>query len=78
MGADDWDGRERRRERDDHDLLIETAAKLNTMKEALDALDDNFVYKSDFIPVRNIVYGFTGLILSAVLVALLAQVIVQK
>lgn len=40
-------------------------------------LDDTYVTKDEFNPVRNIVYGMVGLILIAVMAALIALVVIK-
>lgn len=40
-------------------------------------LDNNYVTKDDFLPVKNIVYGLTGLILTAAILALLKLIFVK-
>ena len=53
-----------------------------TLKTIYDAIQDlreevksTYVTKDEFNPVRSILYGMVGLILTAVVVAVLAQVI---
>ena len=52
------------------------------IKEKMDALDtkmnNNYVSKEEFEPVKNIVYGLVGIILIAVIGALLALVVQGK
>ena len=43
--------------------------------EKIEALPKLFVLKAEFFPVRNIVYGFVGVVLVAVIGALLGMVI---
>lgn len=38
-------------------------------------LGDSYVKKEDFTPVRNLVYGFTGLLLTGVVIALISLVV---
>lgn len=40
-----------------------------------DKLDDKYVTKDEFRPVRNVVYGMVGIILTAVILALVYLVI---
>lgn len=41
-------------------------------------LDDNFVTKIEFLPVKNIAFGMVGLILSIVATAIIASVVKAK
>ena len=41
-------------------------------------IDKTYVTKTEFKPVRAIVYGFTALILTSVLGAVLAQIIIAR
>ena len=56
-----------------------------TLKTIYDAIQDlrkevkqTYVTKSEFSPVRSIVYGMVGLIMTAVVVAVLTQVVKAK
>lgn len=49
--------------------------KLENIEEWLKSMDKNKVNRSEFTPVKSIAYGFVGLILMAVIGALLAQVV---
>ena len=40
-------------------------------------LDDKYVTKEEFKPIKNLVYGFVALALSAIIAALLALIIKQ-
>jgi hypothetical protein len=44
-------------------------------EELFDKLDSRYVVKNEFLPVKNIVYGMVGLILTSVAIALVAQVV---
>ena len=46
------------------------------IKELREDIEDHYVSQSEFRPVKAVVYGMVGLILSGVAVALVAQVIV--
>lgn len=52
---------------------------LKYIKESVDAmsqrLDKNYVTLDQFAPVKSIVYGMVGLILSSIVVALIALII---
>lgn len=41
-------------------------------------LDDNFVTKTEFLPVKNIAFGMVGLILSIVATAIIVSVVKAK
>lgn len=55
--------------------------QLTYIKEKVDDIDENvkcnYVSKHEFSPVRNIVYGLVGLILTGVIIGLLALVIIK-
>lgn len=42
-----------------------------------DKLDHNYITKDEFLPIKNIVYGLTGLILTAAILALLKLIFVK-
>ena len=56
---------------DDHNLIIKQVEEIN------EKLDKMFVTKSEFDPIKNVVYGMIGLILVAVAGALIRLVIIQ-
>jgi hypothetical protein len=59
----------------DFGKLIEKVENIEkTVNEIKQRLDADYVTKEEFKPVKTLVYGFTGLILTAVIVALLALV----
>jgi hypothetical protein len=45
------------------------------IQDVRDEMTGNFVQKNEFLPVKNIVYGMVGLILTSVAVAVVAQVV---
>ena len=45
------------------------------VKAINDKLDNYFISRAEFTPIRNLVYGFTGLLLTGIVVALIALVI---
>jgi len=64
------------------DVLIKVSVMVNDInyiKAGIDRVEcliaDKYVLKSDFDPVRRIVYGTTALILTSVIVALIALVV---
>ena len=59
----------------DHDLIIELRTLVRVMNEKLDTLTGNFVTQSEFWPVKVLVYGCTGMMLTGVIGALLYLVI---
>lgn len=65
----------------DHDLIIEIHANMKNMaKEVVDLrkdLEEKYVTKAEFNPVRNIAFTIVGTVGVAVLLGLLA-VIIQK
>ena len=52
-----------------HDLLIR-------IDERLKAMEENYVTKDEFEPVKRVVYGMVGLLLSGMVLAIIALVIV--
>lgn len=48
------------------------------IKDIKDTVGSTYVTKDQFEPIRNIVYGLVGLILTAVVVAILAIVVGAK
>lgn len=63
------------------DLKINTKADMMELKTAVKELtktiDDSYVTKSEFAPVKAVVYGLVGLILTAVVIAVI-YLVVQK
>lgn len=60
---------------------IETLRDLNEkefkeIKEILKDMDNKYVSKQEFIPIKSIVYGGTGLILTTVVLAIVYLVII--
>jgi hypothetical protein len=56
---------------DDHKVILEQIKSINKK------LDESFVTKDEFDPVRNVVYGLVGMLLVAVLGAIVKLVIIQ-
>lgn len=60
-------------------MAEDISTELKYIRRDLDAinrkLDNNYVTKSDFAPVKSIVYGMVGLMLTAIVVALLGIII---
>ena len=46
------------------------------LEEVKSLINNNYITRAEFIPVRNIVYGLVGLILTAVTTALITLVVV--
>jgi hypothetical protein len=44
-------------------------------EELFEKLDEKYVAKNEFLPVKNIVFGMVGLVLTSVAVAVVAQVV---
>jgi hypothetical protein len=59
----------------DHDLLIRVDQKVSDLIVRLDKNDEDFVTRAEFWPVKTLVYGCTGLILTTVIGALIYLVI---
>jgi len=66
---------EERREQTGIEVKLEFILK--ELDEIKSKLEHNYVSQEAFIPVRNLVYGMVGLILTAVIGALIALVIKQ-
>ena len=49
----------------------------NDVKDIKDKLQNDYVSQTEFKPIRNIVYGMVGLILTAVIIALVSLVILK-
>ena len=56
---------------DDHNLIIKQVEEIN------EKLDKMFVTKSEFDPIKNVVYGMIGLILVAVAGALIRLILIN-
>lgn len=49
---------------------------LNTKLESIESLlDEKYLQRTEYVPVRNVVYGLVGAILTGVIVAILASII---
>lgn len=59
----------------DHDLLIELHTIVRLMKDQLDRMTGNFVTQSEFWPVKTLVYGCTGLMLTSLVGAIIFLVL---
>ncbi|MBX3498100.1 MAG: hypothetical protein KF889_01550 [Alphaproteobacteria bacterium] len=59
----------------DHDLLIELRTEMRGLRADFKDAKANYVTQAEFWPVRMLVYGCTGLILTAVVGALIVLVI---
>lgn len=55
----------------DHDLLVRIDERTKGMQE-------NYVTKKEFFPVRLITYGFVGLVMVTVIVAIISSVLKTK
>ncbi len=47
------------------------------MEDMENKMKDRFVTKEEFEPIKRLVYGVVGLVMTAILFALVAQIIVQ-
>jgi hypothetical protein len=59
----------------DHDLLIRVDQKVSDLVTRLDVRDKEYVTKAEFWPVKALVYGCVGIMLSTVVAALLYLVV---
>lgn len=59
-----------------------TKVTIRDVYEQIDKLrqdiEENYVSKVEFTPIKILVYGFVGLLLTAVVGALIAQVVIAK
>lgn len=59
-------------------MITSVSAKLDDKFKILNSkLDNQFVSKVEFFPVKNIVYGMVGLMLTGLLTVVLGQVLVK-
>jgi hypothetical protein len=59
----------------DHDLLIRVNTLMETMANDIKEMKSHFVTQAEFWPVKALVYGCTGMILTSVIGALLYLII---
>jgi hypothetical protein len=59
----------------DHDLLIRVDQRLTDLMTRLEARDKEYVTQAEFWPVKVLVYGCTGLMLTAIVGSLLVLVV---
>lgn len=59
----------------DHDLLIRVDQKVTDLVAKFEARDKVYVTQSEFWPVKVLVYGCTGMMLTSVIGALLYLII---
>lgn len=62
----------------DHDLLIELRTIVLIMKEKLDQMTGQYVTQAEFWPVKTLVYGCTGLMLTSIIGSLLYLALHQQ
>ena len=75
-----WDGVEKRKEVIEHTTQLAVLANdvgyiKETVQDIKRLVEDKYVTKSEFEPIKRIVYGVVGLILVAVVGALLTLVV---
>lgn len=62
--------------------LAEVAQDVNYIKKSVDTLHNditsNYVTKEEFKPVKQVVYGIVGLVLTGVLLGILSIVVYRK
>lgn len=70
-----WDNDEDREERKEWrmDPLTETIGRVKSLEKRA----ENFITSDEFRPVRVLVYGLTGIILTTVIGAILAKVVMK-
>ena len=62
----------------DGQLLSDVASIKDKVISIEKKLESNYVTKDEFTPIKNLVYGLVGLILTGVVMALLGLVILHK
>lgn len=62
-------------EKELYNLLSEIDRKVTRLEVLLETVSKNYVTRTEFEPVKRIVYGVTGLVLSGVGLAIVALVI---
>jgi hypothetical protein len=62
-------------ERELYRLLTEIDKKVTRLEVLLERVSKDYVTQAEFEPVKKLVYGVTGLLLSAVVVAVVALVV---
>lgn len=50
---------------------------ISEIKDSIKDLSDKYVTKEEFAPIKNIVYGMVGLILTAALVAMMKFIFIK-
>lgn len=65
-------------ERPDRDLLIRIDERTKQLTFRFEEAKRTFVRKEEFDPVKRLVYGVVGVILTAVITALVALVVMKK
>jgi hypothetical protein len=59
----------------DHDLLIRVDQKVTDLVTRLEKRDQEFVTRAEFWPVKALVYGCVGIMLSALVLAIIYLVV---
>jgi hypothetical protein len=59
----------------DHDLLIELRTEMRGLREDFKDAKANYVTQTEFWPVKMLVYGCTGMMLTSIVGALLVLVV---
>lgn len=57
------------------ELLIRLDERTKNIQQSMNLLPQNYVQKQEFLPVRNVVYGFVSLILVTIVGAILALIL---
>jgi len=58
-------------------LITELHTDMQWVKQKLNKLDEKYVYRSEFVPVKKIAYGLVSLLLCGVVGAVLGLVLIQ-
>ena len=66
------------RQRSENERLDSMGKDLNALNARFDALDDRYVTKVEFWPVKTIVYATVGLVLASVVSALIAMIVISR
>ena len=59
----------------DHDRIINVEGKVSRLEKDVSELHNEYVSKDEFSPVRNLVYGLAGLLLTSVILAIFSLLI---
>lgn len=76
--TDNYSQRDLDKAKADGQLLSDVASIKDKVINIEKKLESNYVTRDEFTPIKNLVYGLVGLILTGVVMALLGLVILHK